>query len=141
MKPSFPIWQSSSSPVRKEEVMLTCLQISHACLTRGHLLYWQLVPVCTSCENPLLCCIMSMDVCFMRRDVTPSPFMACCVKYSEMIIVVYQMLWHTWTALGCAGQFKFWNVMPFYDIVLRFYYMNVRMIVSAPYPTQHFHQF
>jgi hypothetical protein len=41
------------SSIRKEEVMLTLLQISYARLTHGHLLRGDLAPICILCGMPL----------------------------------------------------------------------------------------
>jgi hypothetical protein len=48
------VWQSSSSFVGKEKVMLTCLQIGHTRLTYGHFLHGELAIVCTDCGAALI---------------------------------------------------------------------------------------
>jgi hypothetical protein len=53
VKPSLQEWHSSFSAIRNEEVMLTCLQIGHTCLTHGHLLCSELAPFYINCDVPL----------------------------------------------------------------------------------------
>jgi hypothetical protein len=48
------VWHSSFSSIRKEEVMLTYLQIGHIHQTHRRLLHSELAPVCTQCGMPLI---------------------------------------------------------------------------------------
>jgi hypothetical protein len=46
------MWQSSNS-IKKEEVILTCLWISHTRLTHRHFLHGELAPVCKVCVEAI----------------------------------------------------------------------------------------
>jgi hypothetical protein len=53
LKPSVGLGQSSSSFIRREEILLVHLHIGHTCLRHGHLIWCDLAPLCANC-GPLL---------------------------------------------------------------------------------------